>query len=236
MDKLIDRKTRNGSFCYDTDLLYKIGNVYIMDNHRTAAWCWLNHILDNEEYIIIHIDKHYDTLGNQIKQWTDPIKNGLKCLNLEDYDNLEYQKNKFHRFKVFRWDNYIPLFHYYYSNQIKEYIFYTHNIGDIPANLKNSITHCSEYSLFNNFSENYKNFDTKLIINLDIDYFFIDNPRYKILFSDSVIKKLVKEIMELMKNDKNTLTIALSPECCGGWKNSLKFMEKYFTKYDIIID
>lgn len=29
-----------------------------------------------------------------------------------------------------------------------------------------------------------------------------------------------------MKNDKNTLTIALSPECCGGWKNSLKFMEK----------
>lgn len=236
MDKLIDRKTRNGSFCFDTDLLYRQENVYVMDNHRTAAWCWANYIDDNEKYTIIHIDKHYDTLGNQIKEWTEPIKNGLKSLSLDEYDNVEYQKTKFDKYKVFRWDNYIPLFHHYYSNQINEYIFYTHNRGNIPEDLNKHIRHCPSYNLFNDFYECYADSEEKLIINLDIDYFFYDSPQYQILFSDYAIEKLIQGIMTLVKDKRNILTIALSPECCGGWENSLEFMKKYFTKYDILID
>ena len=236
MDKLIDKKTRNGSFCFDTDLLYKEENIYVMDNHRTAAWCWANHIEENEKYTVIHIDKHYDTLGNQIKEWTEPINNGLKNLSFDEYDKIEYQKNKYERYKVFRWDNYIPLFHHYYSNQITEYVFYTHNFGTIPDILKKHITHCSAYNLFNCFYDCCAKLEETIIINLDIDYFFYDNPQYNLLFSESAIEKLFEGIMTLVRNKKNILTIALSPECCGGWENSLAFMRKYLTKYEIFID
>lgn len=236
MEKLIDRKARNGSFCFDTNLLYKKENVYVMDNHRTAAWCWANYIRENDKYTIIHIDKHYDTLGNQIKEWTEPIENGLKSLSLDEFDNIQYQKSKFDIYKVFRWDNYIPLFHHYYSDQINKYIFYTHNRGDIPEELNKHITHCPSYSLFNDFFKCYADSGEKLIINLDIDYFFYESPHYQLLFSDYAIEKLIEGIMTLIKDKRNILTIALSPNCCGGWKNSLEFMKKYFTKYDIIVD
>ncbi len=209
-----------------------------MDNHRMAAWCWANHI-DNyeiEKYTIIHIDRHNDTVANEMEQWTSSLKNGLKGLSLNEYDNIEYQKNKHNKYKVFKWNNYIPLFHHYYSNQINRYIFFTNTNEKTPDFLNNFVEHCPACNLFNSLRICFGNSKESFIINLDIDFFFIDNPRYKILYSDSVIKKLIKDIMELMKNDKNILTIALSPECCGGWANSLKFMKKYFSKYDIIIE
>lgn len=236
MEKLIDIKERNGSFCFDTNLLYKKENIYVMDNHRTAAWCWANHIDEKEKYTIIHIDKHYDALGNQIKEWTEPIKNGINGLSLVEYDNIEYQKDKFERYKIFRWDNYIPLFHYYHSGQINGYFFYTHNRGGIPIDLKEHIEHCPSYNLFNDFFALYAESKENLIINLDIDFFFCDTPHYYILFSDYAIESLFEGIMTLIKNNNNLLTIALSPECCGGWDNSLAFVEKYLAKYDIILD
>lgn len=236
MEKLIDIKPRNSSLCFDTNLLYKKDNVYLMDNHRMAAWCWANHIDENEKYTIVHIDKHYDTAGNQIIEWTTPIKNGLKSLTLNEYDSIEYQKNKFERYKIFKWDNYIPMFHHYYSNQINEYIFYTHNMGDIPENLESHITHCSAHNLINYFFDCLSESKDKLIINLDIDYFFCNNPKYFIFFSDYAIERLIEGIMKLVRDKRNILTIALSPECCGGWENSLKFMRRFFAKYEILID
>jgi len=236
MEKLIDIQPRTGSFCFDSSLLYKKGNIYLMDNHRMAAWCWANHINENEKYTIIHIDKHYDTLGNQIKEWTAPIKSGLKNLSLTEYDSIEYQKNKFERYKVFRWDNYIPIFHHYYSNLVNKYIFYTHNMGNIPKNLENHIIHYPTYSLINDFSDYSSELEGNLIINLDIDYFFCSNPIYFMLFSDYAIKKLIEAIMKLTANPKSILTISLSPECCGGWGNSLAFIQKYLAKYGVIAD
>lgn len=236
MEKLIDNKLRDGSFCYDTDLLYRKENVYLMDNHRTAAWCWANHFQENEKYTIVHIDKHYDTVGNEMNEWIKPIKNGIKNLSINEYDNLEYQKNNFEKFKVFKWDNYIPLFHHYHSNQILEYFFYTHNRGDIPENLKKHINHCPAYNLINDFFEVFSESENNLIINLDIDYFFCNNPNYYILFSENAIERLIDGIMNLVIDKQNLLTIALSPECCGGWENSMKFIRKYFSKYGIYMD
>lgn len=236
MEKLIDNNPKKGSFCFETNILYRKENIYLMDNHRMAAWCWANHIDDNKKYTIIHIDKHFDTLGNQIDLWTNSIKSGLKELSFQEYNNIEYQKNKFEKYKVFSWDNYIPIFHHYYSNLVKEYVFYTHNQGSIPKNLEKHITHCTSYNLINNLFAYFSESDDRLIINLDIDYFFCDNPTYFIFFSDYAIERIIEDIMRLVDNKKNILTIALSPECCGGWENSLEFMRKYFSKYEIKID
>lgn len=235
MEKLIDNHPRNGSCCFDTDLLYKKGNIYLMDNHRMAAWCWVNEIDDNEKYTVIHIDRHYDTLGNQIKQWTGPIINGLKSLTLSEYDSIDYQKD-IKRFKIFRWDNYIPIFHHYYSNTVTGYKFYTHNRGHIPENLKEYITHYSSSDLINNFYVLFCKSEQRLIINLDIDYFFSESPKSRIVFSDAEIKTIIKAVMELASDRNNVLTIAISPECCGGWEKSLNFIRKYFSEYGISAD
>jgi len=236
MEKLIDVQPRIGSYCFDTNLLYKKENIYLMDNHRMAAWCWVNHIDENEKYIVVHIDKHYDTLGNQMNEWTKPIKKGLKNLSLAEYDSIEYQKTTLDRYKIFRWDNYIPIFHHYYSNLVSEYVFYTHNQGNISKELEKHITHCPAHNLINDFYDCFSEYEEKLIINLDIDYFFCSNPNYFMLFSNYAIKRLIEGIMKLVVDRKNILTIAMSPECCGGWKNSLEFMNKYFSKYGIIVN
>jgi hypothetical protein len=237
MERLIDIKQRGSSYCFNTNILYRKDNIYLMDNHRMAAWCWANHIDENKKYTIVHIDKHYDTLGSLLKEWTTPIKNGLKSLSFNEYDSIEFQKNKFEKYKIFRWDNYIPIFHYFYSNQINKYVFYTHNQGSIPENLKKHITHCPAHNLINDFYDCSSESEDNLIINLDIDYFFCSNPHYFIFFSDYAIAKLVESIMRLVIDNKNNiLTIALSPECCGGWDNSIDFIRKYFNKYGINVD
>ena len=236
MEKLIDIQPRYESLGFKTNLLYKRENIYLMDNHRMAAWCWVNHIDENEKYTVVHIDKHNDTLDNQMNEWTTPIKNGLKNLSLHEYDSLEYQKTKSERYKVFRWDNYIPIFHHYYSHLVNEYVFYTHNKGYISENFKKHIMLCPAHNLMNDFFDCFSEHENKLIINLDIDYFFCSNPNYFIFFSNHAIKRLIKDIMRLVADEKNLLTIALSPECCGGWKKSLEFIQKYFAKYGIIVN
>ena len=59
------------------------------------------------------------------------------------------------------------------------------------------------------------------ILNLDIDYFFIsyDGEKYIQLFSDEYVIRIAKEIKESLSNVA-VLTIALSPEMCGGWNKS----------------
>ena len=68
------------------------------------------------------------------------------------------------------------------------------------------------------------------IINLDLDYFFLDNDEYYQHLSDKYIKELCKNINESIENI-SVITISLSPECCGGWKNSYRIarmIAKYF--------
>lgn len=235
MKKLIPLKTQSSSHAFQTNLLNREGNVYLMDNHRMAAWCWANSINEEAKYTIIHIDKHFDTLGNQIDEWISKIPFGLKELSYNEYDNLEYQIGKFENFKVFRWDNYIPIFHHFYSKYILQYMFFTQGKGTIPEYLKNYITHYTLYNLLNDFPSYFEEYKDKLIINLDIDYFFGEGTKYIQLLSDEAINQIVTSLMALMNDKGNILTISLSPECCGGWSKSLAFVKKYFNKFDIRI-
>ena len=53
-----------------------------------------------------------------------------------------------------------------------------------------------------------------------IDYFFLDiESNYFQAFTYYYIWSLFKIIRERMENIQ-VITIALSPECCGSWKNS----------------
>lgn len=236
MEMLIDIKPRRSSYCFTTNLLYKKDNIFLMNNHRMAAWCWSQNITMRKNYTFIHIDKHYDTSSNQLSKWIETINNGINCLSLEEYNNIQYQHDQYERFPVFKWDNYIPIFHHFYSRNIIEYIFYTHGEGTFPEFLREMITEIIPYSLITDFPLNVYKKSDNLIINLDIDYFFSDGPNYNLIFSDYSIETVIATIMKLAENKNKVLTIAISPECCGGWSNSIDFVNKYFKKYGITIE
>ena len=49
-----------GSSFYTDNFLWNHEKIYIMDNHRLAAWCWKNKIEHKKSTYIFHLDKHYD--------------------------------------------------------------------------------------------------------------------------------------------------------------------------------
>ena len=67
-------------------------------------------------------------------------------------------------------------------------------------------------------------------MNFDVDYFFdcnSDDHKY----DDYWTKEKINQVAYLLKSamesgNVKVLTIAMSPECCGGWKNSYYLMEK----------
>jgi hypothetical protein len=57
---IIPFKGRNASGPTEVNFLYQMENVFFMDNHRTASWCWENSISECSNIALIHIDAHYD--------------------------------------------------------------------------------------------------------------------------------------------------------------------------------
>ncbi|MCD6556681.1 MAG: hypothetical protein J7K64_05745, partial [Bacteroidales bacterium] len=75
------------------------------------------------------------------------------------------------------------------------------------------------------------------IVNIDLDYFFqkIDDTDVTLKFiSNEAIDFFIGKIKTYLSNDKiKVMTIALSPECCGGWENSLELMNFFAEKLDL---
>lgn len=67
------------------------------------------------------------------------------------------------------------------------------------------------------------------IVNLDLDYFMWRRQRndYYAIYSDAYSQHLGESMGALQASGfLRCLTIALSPECCGGWENSENFLAK----------
>ena len=66
------------SFFENDVMLWQNGNVYVMDNHRDAAWCWLQQCKTEELYNFMHIDQHYDLLDCYYSEALGTINNNPK--------------------------------------------------------------------------------------------------------------------------------------------------------------
>ena len=106
---LIPFKGRNFSGCYTQNFLWKKDNVYIMDNHRAALWCWFQHISADEKINLLHIDKHTDTLQSRLKEWVNACPD-LWTIKLEEYLSFIHEKDAGQDVPLFRWDNYGSIF------------------------------------------------------------------------------------------------------------------------------
>ena len=66
--------------------------------------------------------------------------------------------------------------------------------------------------------------------------FFSAQPEKVQLFSDQYIQKIAESLlMGINSGMIKTLTIALSPECCGGWEKAESMLAKFFQFTEIQI-
>jgi len=241
MKDIINFKGQNVSLFRDLNLLSKESNIYVMDNHVAALWCWLQEIETNEKYNVLHIDAHYDTMSNRIETWLKYLPNNIKELDINDYLSLKFYDENFRDgYEIMRWDNYFPIFHRLYKNNINHYHFFTHKEGTLFEEMKDKLDEYPISRLLNLIDYVFDK-DTsgsyKWIVNIDLDYFFqsIDDTDITIRFiSNDAIDFFINKLKAQLSNDKiKVMTIALSPECCGGWKNSINLMNYFAKRLDL---
>ena len=213
---------RNGSEAWDINFVWKKDNIYIMDNHRAALWCWLQEISPLDKYKLLHIDRHYDTANDSDHMSSLKLEH-LFDITLEQYLSLSYPSSLvYENYPLFRDDNYMwPLFPGD-GSPVVEFFFATHNDGHAPD---------FDYDIINpwdllDLGSRFENSRHKWIVNIDLDYFFHDffrqnQPRYIRLFSDQYIERVFSSIRYHYQQGKIVvLAIALSPEFSGGWNNA----------------
>jgi hypothetical protein len=223
---------RNLSETFNLNFLWNKDNVYIMDNHRAALWCWFQKISKDQRIDFFHIDKHYDALNGRVNEWIEACPD-LWSLNLENYLS---KKDPCHDVPLFRYDNYVSIFLDKYGRLINKCIFSTHKEGDKPDFNPASFPDIWNTSSNLNFwIEGSKN---KWIVNIDLDYFFYESGTGNNLrlLSDDYIKEMFIAIKKQLENNKIAcLTICLSPEFCGNdnWEASEKLCRDVTNILDI---
>ncbi len=220
-DKLLASGATNMNF------LFNEGKFYIMDNHLAASWCWMKKInTDLQPIGLFHIDRHFDFLCNKLEE--------------EILDNRSYLQGSFNEYiKVkdrngypfVRFDNYIDIYHKLYPGKINTHYFATHKDGTRPIEKLTYEPKIQE--LPDNILYWIEERKIKWVINIDLDYFFCDRNQkcYKFL-SNEYITHICEEI-KLSMDNIIVITICLSPEFCGGWRNSFQVLKLITDYFDI---
>jgi len=130
---LIPINGRRPSSSDKLNFLWQEANVYFMDNHLAAAWCWFQSLPVGTKADLVHIDQHYDT------QYVDPYvvasQVGLLRGPLESYLDALMPGDEHKGFKLFTWDNYIPIAIRSCASSFRCANFFTSRVGNQPANL-----------------------------------------------------------------------------------------------------
>ncbi|MDO9183195.1 MAG: UPF0489 family protein [Bacteriovorax sp.] len=229
MNFLIPLINRGESSSYSDNVLWRDKNIFVMDNHRLALWCWFQELEKGKRYNLFHIDAHPDLSESALKDF----KHDLWNIGLEDYCKA-WQSDI--NLPIFRWDNYIEVFLKKYPEMIGTTISATHHLGSS----KELSVEIKPFDLVNSTQEIFsgKRYINNLewIVNLDLDYFFSARPQKLELFSDEYILSLAASIKLGLKSGMiKVLTISLSPECCGSWEKSEAMLDKFSKVLDLAI-
>ena len=225
--------------CYNDLMLWNNDNVYVMDNHRDAAWCWMQKCMEDEKYNFLHIDRHYDVSECFVNEDLEPIIGNPQML-FEDYSNLKRITRP--DFKLIRWDNYIRIAYELYPDWFYTNIFLTHGRGSLVNDEGHELMEIHEinplfllFALNQNLVEKWSghlnddNEGLKWIVNLDLDFFFCEDYDHVRFFSDEFIRKAARILQNGMDNIQ-CLSIAISPDCLAG----KKMKDKWASGFEVL--
>ena len=180
---LLPFKGRNSVNAYHQNFLWNHENVYIMDNHRAALWCWLQSMSNDKKYSVYHIDMHYDLSPGIVKRLPENLPD-LATITFNEYLSLSRADGG--PVPLIIYDNYLSIFEEIYGDRINYFFAATQEVGTPPAG-DSSIEEVKIGRLAD--SIRYNLFDDAIsadgwIVNLDLDYFFAQQPKeYRVMFS-----------------------------------------------------
>lgn len=239
------------SFCYNNVFLWRKDHVFVMDNHMSALWCWIQACDTKKRYNFMHIDRHYDLMDCFSDEDLEP----LRVNHQMNYQDFISQMRGDKQYKVYRWDNYIYAGYVLQPRWFNTNLFLTHNDGSTePSWGHKTLKIREENPLFMEWCikqyieepdknlDGFKGNDYKLhwIVNLDLDVFYTGDSHIQ-LFSNDYIRR----VAELLQNNLGriaALTIAVSPECLGGnslsnkWDNGFRLLEVMSDKLTCLKD
>lgn len=228
------------SFCYNNVFIWQSGNVFVMDNHMSALWGWLQTCDPTKSYNFMHIDRHYDLLDCFDDADLEPLRINPK-ISYDSYDNLMRGDGQY---KLLRWDNYIRAGQVLHPNWFHVNLFLTQNNGDIgtswghkPMTIREENPLFMEWYIQQYIGEHEKYLDGfngddykhKWIVNLDLDVFYTCDSNIQ-LFSDDYIRRIAQVLNDNLSRIE-VLTIAISPDCLGGkdmsekWENGFRILK-----------
>ena len=212
---LVPFKGRNPSGPHTQNFLWRTDALYVMDNHRAALWCWLQHLRRGQQYRLLHIDQHFDALGSRLDQWLAALPD-LWSLSIENYLSIT-SGSAFERFEVLRYDNYLSILLARHPELVQEAIFVTHGQGDKPR--LRAATHVLPWHVQANLCDWLTRSGPQWIVNLDLDYFVADvDGATEQLVSDAFVRSVARAIENARDAGMvEVVTIALSPDNTGGW-------------------
>lgn len=219
---IVPFKGRNRSDYFNQNFLWKTGNIYVMDNHRAALWCWLQHVKPGEKHSIFHIDQHYDTLP--VKRWLSDLPDHWD-MTIDEYLDRPFEDDggDDNGQLYFRFDNYLSLHLHQFGTSIKTFQCATHRDGVHP---EFSYEEIDTWELLYSFLDPQQ---SPWIMNIDLDYFFCDGATDDVrlrFMSDAYIKSAFSEVRRRIDDGSVAVTtIALSPEYCGGWAPAERAMK-----------
>ena len=229
---IVDFKGRNHSTAINLNFLWKQDNVFIMDNHRAALWCWMDCLKREKELSLFHVDRHFDALFSD-KDYRHFPHDSFEDMTIEDYLACGYENDFFSVTPLFRWDNYLGLFIERYKDKISDWAFATHGKGAAPKSIGYAAYEPWEFpSAIGELTGNW-------IFNLDLDYFFsrMTNGEMGRLFTDEYVSGWGVALRKAIDADViKTLTISLSPECAAGWSGSEQVLQVLLRGLDIKFD
>ena len=206
---------RNYSGATHQNFLCRHGNVFVMDNHRAALWCWLQALDLATPHSLIHIDRHTDTLQSRLDEWLVNLP-GLNS-GIDKYLNAGYHAGT-HTSPVIRWDNFLSIYLAQFGSNLKELRFLTHGDGD-PPNHEGTLF-SKPWELPANFAFWLDSRHGPWIVNIDLDYFYCsaeEEPTQ--MFSEHYIDLTFVALKQAMDTKGvAALTLCLTPDTyTPGW-------------------
>ncbi|WP_194478586.1 UPF0489 family protein [Bradyrhizobium sp. CCBAU 53338] len=216
---LVPFKGRGSSAYTQLNFLWQHENVFVMDNHRAAMWCWLQRIKPTSSHSLFHIDQHYDTRTSHMNEW---LKKVPSCwdIPIEDYLSLTVAHPAIGEIPLLSWDNYLSIYLELFGRHLNSVNFATHRVGERP---KQEIWEHDVWDVPENLDYWLKPELAPWIMNVDLDYFFCDasddQPPQRFLSPDFISG--VFDVIARKRNDGTigVVTIALTStkDLTGGW-------------------
>jgi hypothetical protein len=192
------------------NFLYNHKNIFLMDNHLAAIWCWEKFRCANEITItphLIHIDYHNDCKSDYEDIEVDV--HNIASLNIDDFIAKRSSTNGQ---PIHQWDNYIMPYSKYHQQMT--FNFHTQESeSGVPNNRIEQITDILELDT---------SIYPSLLWNFDVDVLYTSDDEIPyLMYSDEMIELIGTKISNIASNSQACITIALSPSCCGGWNKAL---------------